>query len=77
MGFSAPIADYISQRLTLNWLLCMSVVHMEMLDVSFQDSTFLIVISNSGITTRLEEVVKTAKNNHIDIITFTGNENQK
>lgn len=55
----------------------MSVVHMEMLDVSFQDSTFLIVISNSGITTRLEEVVETAKNNHIDIITFTGNEKSK
>lgn len=54
----------------------MSVVHMEMLDASFQDSTFLIVISNSGITTRLEEVVETAKNNHIDIITFTGNEKQ-
>ncbi len=77
MGFSAPIADYISQRLTLNGFCAMSVVHMEMLDVSFQDSTFLIVISNSGITTRLEEVVKTAKNNHIDIITFTGNEKSK
>ena len=77
MGFSAPIADYISQRLTLNGFCTMSVVHMEMLDVSFQDSTFLIVISNSGITTRLEEVVETAKNNHIDIITFTGNEKSK
>ncbi len=77
MGFSAPIADYISQRLTLNGFCAMSVLHMEMLDVSFQDSTFLIVISNSGITTRLEEVVKTAKNNHIDIITFTGNEKSK
>ena len=77
MGFSAPIADYISQRLTLNGFCTMSVIHMEMLDVSFQDSTFLIVISNSGITTRLEEVVETAKNNHIDIITFTGNEKIK
>ena len=77
MGFSAPIADYISQRLTLNGFCTMSVVHMEMLNASFQDSTFLIVISNSGITTRLEEVVETAKNNHIDIITFTGNEKSK
>ena len=42
MGFSAPIADYISQRLTLNGFCTMSVVHMEMLDASFQDSTFLI-----------------------------------
>ena len=77
MGFSAPIADYISQRLTLNGFCAMSVVHMEMLDANFQDSTLLIVISNSGITTRLEEVVETAKNNHIDIITFTGNEKSK
>ena len=73
MGFSAPIADYISQRLTLNGFYSMSVIHLEMLDDNFQDSTLLIVISNSGITTRLEEVVETAKNNHIDIITFTGN----
>ncbi len=77
MGFSAPIADYISQRLTLNGFYSMSVVHMEMLDQHFQESTLLIVISNSGITTRLEEVVETAKKNHIDIITFTGNEKSK
>ena len=67
----------LNKHKTLNGFCTMSVVHMEMLDASFQDSTFLIVISNSGITTRLEEVVETAKNNHIDIITFTGNEKSK
>ena len=33
MGFSAPIADYLQQRLTLNGFYAMNVVHTEMLDI--------------------------------------------
>lgn len=75
MGFSAPIADYIQQRLTLNGFHAMSVIHTEMLDIKYQDNTLLIVISNSGITPRLVEIVDTAFKNNIDIISFIANEN--
>lgn len=75
MGFSAPIADYIQQRLTLNGFHAMSVVHTEMLDIKHQDNSLFIVISNSGITPRLVEIVENAYKNKIDIISFIANEN--
>lgn len=75
MGFSAPIADYIQQRLTLNGFYAMSVVHTEMLDIKYQDTSLFIVISNSGVTPRLVEIVETAYKNKIDIISFIANEN--
>ena len=75
MGFSAPIADYLQQRLTLNGFYAMSVVHIEMLDIKYQDTSLFIVISNSGITPRLVEIVDNAHKNKIDIISFIANEN--
>ena len=60
MGFSAPIADYLQQRLTLNGFYAMNVVHTEMLDIKYQDNSLFIVISNSGITPRLVEIVDNA-----------------
>ena len=41
MGFSAPIADYLQQRLTLNGFYAMNVVHTEMLDIKYQDNSYL------------------------------------
>ena len=75
MGFSAPIADYLQQRLTLNGFYAMNVVHTEMLDIKYQDNSLFIVISNSGITPRLVEIVDNAFKNNIDIISFIANEN--
>lgn len=74
LGFSAPIAEYIQQRLVLLGYQAMSVVHMEMLHQNFHDNTLLIIISHSGQTPRLNEIVKTAHENHIPIISFIANQ---
>ena len=77
MGFSAPIADYICQRLTLNGFYAMSVIHTEMLDENFQDDSLLIIISNSGITNRLIDFVELAHKQHVDMLCFLANKNSK
>lgn len=73
LGFSAPIAEYLQQRLTLAGYRAMSVVHLEMLSEVFMDNTVLIIISFSGQTPRLNEIVQTALTNHIPVISFVGN----
>ncbi len=72
-GFSGPIADYISQRLILLGYQAMNVVHMEMLDTQFIEDTVFIVISYSGKTPRLNDIVITANKNRVPIIGFVAN----
>ena len=74
LGFSAPIAEYMQQRLTLLGYQALCVVHMEMFSQWFNDDTILIVISYSGKTPRLNEIVETAASNHVPIISFLGNQ---
>lgn len=73
LGFSAPIAEYIQQRLTLAGYRAMCVVHMEMLNPVFLKNSVLIVISYSGKTPRLNDIVQTATSNAIPVISFIGN----
>lgn len=73
LGFSSPIAEYIQQRLTLFGYQTISVVHMEMFNPVFQDDTIFIVISYSGMTPRLNEIVENAAKNNIPVISFIGN----
>ena len=73
LGFSAPIAEYIQQRLTLLGYQALSVIHMEMFNEFFPDDTLLIIISYSGQTPRLNEIVESAFKNHIPIISFIAN----
>ncbi len=73
LGFSAPIAEYMQQRLTLLGYQAMCVVHMEMFSPHFFDNTVFIVVSYSGKTPRLNEIIRTAYHNHVPIISFIGN----
>lgn len=73
LGFSAPIAEYMQQRLTLLGYQAMCVVHMEMFSPHFFDNTVFIVVSYSGKTPRLNEIIRTAHHNHVPIISFIGN----
>ena len=73
LGFSAPIAEYMQQRLTLLGYSTMCVVHMEMFSQHFFDNTIFIVVSYSGKTPRLNEMIETAYHNHVPIISFIGN----
>ena len=47
---------------------------MEMFSQIFNQDTILIVISYSGKTPRLNEIVETAHQNHVSIISFIGNQ---
>ena len=73
LGFSAPIAEYMQQRLTLLGYQAMCVVHMEMFSPHFFDNTVFIIVSYSGKTPRLNEIIRTAYHNHVPIISFIGN----
>lgn len=73
LGFSAPIAEYMQQRLTLLGYQAMCVVHMEMFSQHFFDNTIFMVVSYSGQTPRLNEIIETAYHNHVSIISFLGN----
>lgn len=73
LGFSAPIAEYIQQRLTLFSYQTISVIHMEMFNENIHDDTIFIVVSYSGMTPRLNEIVENASKNHIPVISFIGN----
>lgn len=75
LGFSAPVAEYMQQRLTLLGYQAMCVVHMEMFSPHFFDNTIFIVISYSGKTPRLNEIIDMAYHNHVPIISFIGNPN--
>lgn len=77
LGFSGPVAEYIQQRLTLNNFYAMSVVHMEMFDARQYQDTLFIVISNSGQTPRLLEIVENVHKNHVPILSFIANPNSK
>lgn len=48
---------------------------MQLLSTSHKDDILLIVISNSGESSNILEVVATAKNNGIQILNFVGNGN--
>lgn len=74
LGFSAPVAEYIQQRLTLLNYQSMCVVHMEMFSQILNKDTILIVISYSGKTPRLNEIVETAHQNQVPVISFIANE---
>lgn len=73
LGFSAPIAEYIHQRLTLLGYQSLCVIHMEMFSQTYPKDTLFIVISYSGQTPRLNEIVHTAIENHIPVISFIAN----
>ena len=73
LGFSSPVAEYMQQRLTLLGYQAMCVVHMEMFSQLFNKDTIMIVVSYSGKTPRLNEIVETAYQNHVPIISFIAN----
>lgn len=72
LGFSAPIAEYMQQRLTLLGYSTMCVVHMEMFSQHFLIIPFYCCILFRK-TPRLNEMIETAYHNHVPIISFIGN----
>lgn len=75
LGFSTSIAEYMHQRLTLKGYHSLCALHMEMLSNSLFDNTVILIISHSGKTPLLMELIQLAKNHNIPIISFIGEKN--
>lgn len=75
VGYSQMIANYMSERFVINGFKCIANTHLQLLDKSNAKDVLLIAISNSGESSSILDVVQTAKNNDIKIISFVGNEN--
>lgn len=72
-GYSQNIANYMSEYFNLHGFRCTANSHLELLRLEDYTDKLLIMISNSGETARLTELLVQARNNKQDVITFTGN----
>lgn len=72
-GYSQNIANYMSEYLNLHGFRSTSNSHLELLRKEEAADCLLIIISNSGETIRLCELLSQAKYNNQDIIAFVGN----
>lgn len=74
-GYSQNIANYMSEYFNLHGFRCTANSHLELLRLEDHTDKLLIMISNSGETIRLNELLRQANNNEQDIIAFVGNGN--
>ena len=72
LGFSTSIADYMHQRLTLKGYQSLCALHTEMLQNNLDSNTVFIIISHSGKTLHLTDLLQQLKTNNIPIISFVG-----
>lgn len=77
MGFSQIVADYMAESLFLKGFNITSKLHIQFLNESNANQILLIVISQSGDTPRLVELAQTAKENNLEVISFTASDNNK
>lgn len=74
-GFSSIIANFISEVLFVKGFNSAPTLHLEFLLPKYQNEILLIVVSESGETTRSVELIKEARLNNFNVITFTANKN--
>jgi len=74
-GYSQNIANYMSEYLNLHGFRCTANSHLELLREQTHQDDLLIVVSNSGETMRLNELLEQANDSHQDVIAFVGNRN--
>lgn len=77
MGFSDIIAKYISERLFVNGYKTSTTFHLHLLSKEYSKNVLLIMISKSGETGRMIELAKEAKENGVELVSFTNDENSK
>lgn len=73
-GYSQIIANYINESFVLNGFRSISNSHLELIQKEFAKETLLIVVTESGETSRLKELIKQATENDIEVLSFLGNE---
>lgn len=72
-GFSAPIAEYIHQRLTIQGYSSFSCLHFEMFNKSNAKDALFLVISHSGNTKDLVDLIQYVNDNNAIVISFVSN----
>lgn len=77
VGISQNIANYMNERFSVSGFRSIANTHLELLSKEHQDDVLLVVISKSGETQSLIDVIEKAKSNNIKIISFIGNSNSK
>ena len=76
-GFSQNLANYFSEYLNLYGFRATANSHLEFLRENVSKDILIFMISNSGETVRLAELAQMAKDHHIPLIAFVGEENSK
>lgn len=77
VGISQTIANYMNERFAVNGFRSISNTHMQLLSAEHKDEVLLVVISNSGETESIVDIVKQARSSNIEIISFVGKANSK
>lgn len=76
-GFSQNLANYFSEYLNLYGFRATANSHLEFLRQSVEDEILIIMISHSGETQRLIELLTIAEKNHIECLAFVGERHSK
>ncbi len=74
-GFSQIIANYINESLILNGFRSITNSHLELIREEYAGKVLLVVVTESGETSRLKELVKQSHENGVEVLSFVGNAN--
>lgn len=72
-GFSQILVEYINEALLLHGIRSIKNTHLELLNPKRKNDVLLMIVSESGETTRVKELVAMANKNDFTLISFTGN----
>ena len=73
-GFSTPVADYINRKLLVKGFKCIQTNAYGVYDTNQIGGSLVIAMSKSGETDTITKVIKYAVKNHMDIVSFTGHQ---
>lgn len=75
VGIANNITSYMNERITLIGRRSITNTHLQLLNKNLTNDTVLIVVSESGETDSLLDMIKEANSNNIPIISFVGKNN--
>lgn len=75
VGIANNVTSYMNERITLIGRRSIANTHLQLLNKNLTNDTVLIVVSESGETDSLLDMIKEANSNNIPIISFVGKSN--
>lgn len=76
-GISQTIANYMNERLSVNGYRSIANAHLQLLSKEYKDEVLIFAISRSGETKSIIDILKQARSNDIEVISFVGSANSK